>query len=399
MKYVIVIDYYDSLQFFERLLDSISSENIYVVTNLASVYIKVRSQGMHATLINRFSNEKMLERIDCTKAKEVAALEVSEDDAKAYASKIYSALIGCLDDLSSYKILCWNGSDLKGAAIRLFISDYSGRASSMYFEITNFPGYFFSDTAGVNAQSSAFLEPENFKLIDIERNKDSLIKLKDELIASKKVGIPPQVELSKRITFRHIADVLYQLILGASNLSFKAIFNRFSNKLRTRRGTLKYSGEYLNNLTSKHAFMPLQVASDSQLLINYHGDVLDSVKEANEVAKSAGKVLVVKFHPAENDQATLSRIISYCVSENIGITSLAVPEAIDLSGLVVTVNSTSGFEAQLEGRPVIYLGASQYSNLSSELELLQYINKYFNKGDFFSHDDISNEDSKKLGGI
>jgi capsular polysaccharide export protein len=391
MKYIVVIDYYDSLQFFERLLKSVSNENIYVITNLISVYYKVSSYGMNATLINRFSKENRQVEIDCTKARELAALEVSKDAAKSYVSKIYNALVDSLNGTSNYQVLCWNGSDLKGAAIRSFVSNHEDRVSSKYFEITNFSGYFFSDSKGVNAQSTAFLNPDSFKLVKINDQKELLVKIKEELIESKRTGSLPQVELSKKITVRHVMDALYQAIFGCSNFSFKPMLKRFTNKVRSKRNGEVYFGKYLKELTNLHAFMPLQVASDSQLLINYHGNILDSVKEANEIAKKAGKTLVVKFHPAETDHNILLKVVSYCDSENIEITNIPVPEAVYLSGLVITVNSTSGFEAQLEGKEVIYLGASQYSNISSEIELLKYINKYFNKGDFFSHEDISSE--------
>ena len=208
------------------------------------------------------------------------------------------------------------------------------------------------------------------------------------MLESKKDSSPPQVKLSKKITARHFTDAVFYLLFGSTAFSFKAILNRFINKVKSRGSGFSFSGEYVNELTSAHAFLPLQVSSDSQLLINYAGTVLDSVREANEIAKKRNKKLVVKFHPAENDFKVIDEITAYCMAEHIGITNLSVPESIGLTGLVLTVNSTAGFEAQLEGKEVIYIGASQYSHIHDSDDVLKYLKVFFFKGDFFKSDDM-----------
>ncbi len=396
MKYIVVVDYFDSFQFFERLLKRVSKQDVHVVTNLISVYWKLRSSGMAVSLVNHWSAHEGVVNGDLSKAREVASGDIGELGAKKYTAQILYSLESCLDKDSKYKVLCWNGSDLKGLAIRAFVSRYSDRVSSLYFEITNFPGYFFADSLGVNAQSSAYIKPKVFKLININDDRHALIKLKESLLESKKGGSPPQVKLSKKITARHFSDAVFYLLFGSVTYSLKAIFNRFINKIKSRGAGFSFAGEYVNELTSAHAFMPLQVSSDSQLLINYAGTVLDSVREASEIAKKRNKKLVVKFHPAENDFKVIDKITSYCMTEHIGITNLSVPESIDSTGLVLTVNSTAGFEAQLEGKEVIYIGASQYSHISDESDLLRYINTFFYKGDFFSSNDIDSDVCDRL---
>lgn len=391
MKYIVFIDYFDSFQFFNRLLCDKAVGDVIFITTLLSVKKEAGRQGYESFLLTKLAPRLDLFPIDTSRAREVVSGEVSLSGADSYVARL-AGIVNLIDDgFSNYKLLCWNGSDLKGSFIRGMVGFRKDRFSSGFFEITNFPGYYFFDSMGVNAESSANIYPDDFlgdKLSAVNYKKYH--ELIQELIELKKVGAVPQVALSKKITFRHFYDAIFLMLFGVGNFRVKSIFHRFYNKLISGvSGVSGVSGggDVLLDLEKlgAFAFMPLQVSSDSQLLINYHGGVLDSISEARDIALNRGVKLAVKLHPAEKDSKVLGEVIRYCEDNDITIVNAPIYELIGSSDFVVTVNSTVGFEAQIMQKEVVFIGDTQYSKLNGYDDVLSYVKNFFYEGDFFSN--------------
>jgi hypothetical protein len=110
--------------------------------------------------------------------------------------------------------------------------------------------------------------------------------------------------------------------------------------------------------------LPLQVDTDTNVIC--HSPMFGTMRElvtyaAAEVSRLEHHVLVVKEHPkrAPGGDPELRRLSSGGNAryvDDVNVTAL-----LDVSDLVVTINSTVGFEALLRGTPVIALGRSVYS--------------------------------------
>lgn len=389
MKYIVFIDYFDSFQFFNRLLCDKAVGDVIFITTLLSVKKEAGRQGYESFLLTKLAPRLDLFPIDTSRAREVVSGEVDLSGADSYVARL-TGIVNLIDDgFSNYKLLCWNGSDLKGSFIRGMVGFRKDRFSSGFFEITNFPGYYFFDPIGVNAESSANIHSNDFlseKLSAVDYKKYH--ELIQGLIELKKVGAVPQVALSKKITFRHFYDAIFLMLFGVGNFRVKSIFYRFYNKLISG---VSGGGDVLLDLEElgAFAFMPLQVSSDSQLLINYHGGVLDSISEARDIALNRGVKLAVKLHPAEKDSKVLGEVIRYCEDNDITIVNAPIYELIGSSDFVVTVNSTVGFEAQIMQKEVVFIGDTQYSKLNGYDDVLSYVKNFFYEGDFFNSKSIS----------
>jgi capsular polysaccharide export protein len=384
MKYIILVDYFDSFQFFDRLLCDEKKEDVVFVTTLLSVKLCAGSLGYKSVLLSRFTPRLKLFPVDFSRAREVVSGDLGGEGAASYVERLTYAINSIDDGLSSYRLFCWTGSDLKGCVIRGMVGFEKDRFYSGFFEITNFPGYYFYDSKGVNAESSANLCPEVFLRDELTSDEyEKYHNLIQELIVTKKSGAVPQVALSRKVSIRHFYDVFYMIFFGVSNFRIKSMYSRFLNKIFS--GSIE-GVDVLSDIDDSfsYAFMPLQVSSDSQLLINYHGGVLDSISEALNIARSRMVKLVVKLHPAEKDVKVLNEIFRYCKANGIDIVNAPVYELIEKSVCVITVNSTVGFEAQIMKKDVVFIGDTQYSKLNSYLDVLLYVKGFFNEGDFFT---------------
>ncbi|MFT6539099.1 MAG: capsular polysaccharide export protein [Thalassolituus sp.] len=381
---VAIIDYYDSAQFFFRLFKNRDEGDVIIITNLISVYMLAKKNGFPARMLKNTSGK--FQGCSLNKAREVISCEISTNEAVKYANGIINEIEFLMRGYDSIRLLCWSGSDIKGAAIRYVKNKYGrGRVSSLFFEISNFPGYYFVDCLGVNAESSAYLFPSYFlddaEIISLENSfgiMQSMINVKNRQKSL------PQAGRSKKITIRHFIDYGYMVIFGVKNFSFYSMFKRLVNKVRSRDLDISSYVNFNGELSDDNCFFPLQVSSDSQILLNYDGTLIDSLVEAVDWSHKLGKKLVVKLHPAETDVDCLEEIKRICDQYGVLIIDEQVASILSKVGSVVTVNSTVGFEALLMGVDVKFLGRSQFSHLKCQRDVLLYIKSYIKEGDFFS---------------
>lgn len=121
---------------------------------------------------------------------------------------------------------------------------------------------------------------------------------------------------------------------------------------------------------SKFFFLPFQVHTDTQVLLNspyIHNmyDLVDTVYYALEQFNQENQEdywLVVKEHPSDFGRIDYSDLKKkYQNAKVIFITTEPSGKLIGLSQAVITINSTVGLEALLKGKPVITLGEAFYN--------------------------------------
>ena len=113
-----------------------------------------------------------------------------------------------------------------------------------------------------------------------------------------------------------------------------------------------------------YVFLPLQVSDDAQILC--HGGWISGNKMLMEVVASAamsvdpGLQVVVKPHPTEYRNLDYKSVAD--MYPNVLWSEDGTLELIRSAALVVTINSTVGFEALLFQKPVIVLGDAAYAD-------------------------------------
>lgn len=118
----------------------------------------------------------------------------------------------------------------------------------------------------------------------------------------------------------------------------------------------------------RFVFLPLQVNKDSQLVLHspLFGNRLEDVMLATLAAVRAvdpALRLVVKLHPKELPQVHLAYRRFFAEHPEITVVSTCpVAKLIEACAVVVTINSTVGFEALLLDKPVVTLGENFYTH-------------------------------------
>lgn len=229
------------------------------------------------------------------------------------------------------------------------------------------------DSRGVNANSSiktkSFVSYSRKKAIDFssERSDEKFINIKFFLfkiceIALSRFGGYKEINHTKK---KRMID--YFFLYFGQRFSF---FKKFGRK------------KYERTLSGNFLFVPLQLSSDTQTVLNSSFSSSQEFISALEEAFYSTSLypeykIVFKKHPMSSDGATFDErsICSYGSAKNL----------IDRSSGVITINSTVGFEALSRGKKVMTLGESFYTRgdlvfkcgpFSLKENLEKFVNEY-----------------------
>lgn len=143
----------------------------------------------------------------------------------------------------------------------------------------------------------------------------------------------------------------------------------------------------------KIAFLPLQLHDDANLLL--YSDFSSSSEVVDRILpqlSEAGYFCFIKPHPGilrrPGGRAELHRIqqavygssMAFCLDQNAGASSNT--RIFELSDLVVTVNSSVGFEATLHDKPVCVLGKAIYKPGNLFPEISDVVSGYIDDEDY-----------------
>lgn len=217
-------------------------------------------------------------------------------------------------------VIVWNGANIVAASASEVAKSLG--IKTLYLEGGFFPGTIVMDTEGVNAKSSLMNNDKEFyEDLEIDGNECNLI----------------------------------------NNISLE------QRQLRTNK---KVITEEKIELPSKFVFLPLQVHSDSQIILNspliddmYQlvNKVYDSLQIFNE-KYDKNYWLVVKEHPSDYGRVNYSGFKKkYKNKKIIFLTKTPAEKLIEKSELVITINSTVGLESLSRSKNVITLGKAFYN--------------------------------------
>lgn len=293
-----------------------------------------------------------------------------------FACKVYSSYLGQVPNrLAQFDVfLIWNGQQLLDKSIIDVFPD-----KCVYMELSNLPNKIFVDKLGVNAMSSLFFHPD---VLDKEE------PVEDEFhhqwvgeYEQYKMAPPPQSKVSK---FQLYCRAINMLVTSCSSIA--GIKNLRYRMKKITPEPVDFSQFHLKNadLDAAFVFCPLQVSSDTQLLIHSDFNNKDIIREAMTIAQNKGLALYVKFHPAERNLAEVKEIVEMSQAQGFTLVANNTNDLLRQCREVVVNNSTVGLEAMIYGKPTHVFGRALYKSFDNE-RLKKYIHRYLVSGiDYFA---------------
>lgn len=321
---------------------------------------------------------------------EVKLKNISLDNAIGLYYSIYNKLKKLHEKYKFMYIFLWNGCKIGDLACADFAKKYNIKL--FYFEVANIPGKLFVDTQGTNKNSSIFTNPEQLDFYD-EENIHKYLKWKEEYLKTKFGNyVLPQSKYANKLK-RLISPILnisvIKLGLGIHNdIYYKNLKRIFSANIEVKRCS------NIDCEREKYVFVPLQVSDDTQVMINSDVGLKELIDYSYKYAKENSMKLVIKPHPAEQDNSILNYIYSINDIDNIVITNDNTMKLIKYSNYVITINSTVGLEALILNKPVKFLGYSFYSKFDQN-RLTNYVMSYLKNIDYFENKSINYNDVVK----
>lgn len=372
---------------FEKGLNDLGYKIIYVADRF-SVYKYMQSR---CGCINKviFLNRKMVDpnapTVDLNTCLELRSHQATITHMKL----VFQAVWGIRNqvDWPVAYIFIWNGCKVTDYALTLLAQKY--KIPTVYFEIANIPGKIFVDAEGTNAYSYLYKHPEILHQYDIDDQKyeswlQTYIKAKLQettVKQAKKRGLWKSIQAG-------IIDVQgYYFYQGVQKRG--RIWGNFINRIKKRLRRRVVEGEF--ELPSKYLFFPLQVSTDTQIVIHAREGVESSLRKAIREAKRRGLWLVVKPHPADPYPSYVNQIIREEHYNNVIITRANTFQLILHAECIFTINSTVGLETMILGRPLVVVGRALYENFKKE-DIKRYITGYLVSVDYWGKKPLTREE-------
>lgn len=384
-----IIFFVDSIErfvFFRRLYDALKrEENIVMYTCEPFVWLRCISLGIRCELLYKNMKKKVPRELEEESALSIEVLnrEISEENARRDFFSIIDLMAIKLDIIKVRKVIIWNGQQLFCRAAAYFAK--KNNLALVYLELSNLPNKLFRDLNGVNANSSLTKKISDLDcLSDVTVDYHEAWKISYRKYKEKPI---PQERLKKKYLFFSLLNLLIKKIYPSllnSGLSLRMA--------RTKRFNVKVD----KIPHDKFVFLPLQVSTDTQIKLHSTFDNIQAISRAKGLAESRNCDLVVKMHPAERNAGELKKVLAAKNSIGFFLTNENTNKLILNSEFVVTINSTVGLEAMIEGREVITLGSCFYKDFD-QVRLRKYVHSFLIHGiDYFSKKPIKKIDAIKI---
>ena len=378
MQIVILCETLNRYRFFYRMVPALtnSKHRFIFLSNRLSIVLAAKKDGNVCALIRNYRKSP--------KANSLIEDFDDQESCKKMAIHIESSVFSLIKIYSVDAFFFWNGS----SSLACTICDIAVRCDckTLFFEISNFPGKLFVDPQGVNVQSWFAENYEDITSLAYDSSKfetwcsDYLAKkLADHQV--------PQALISTKFNWFYLLDVIGFCLFSAPYTEKPDIIRRTYRFLCSKKVYYHYDN-FEPEMNGGYVFFPLQVSTDSQLLVNSDIDNLNALYLASQIARNEGKLLVVKPHPAEGDRAYVARLTLLRSKLGFLFVDDNTFKLIKFSSRVVTINSTVGMEAMLLDKPVTVLGRAMYEKFS-KADLMYYLQEYLIEVDFFDNVPIS----------
>ncbi len=383
---IYLFDYKLAGDFFLRIATADRQARHHFITTIPSAAFTDASRSVSSALISRFSKKSSSIPGNLGHTRDVAQHILSVRAAAALHRSIRYAIQTHVDsaggDYSEVILHVWNGASIWGDVARTLKQELG--VKTVFFEISNLPGKIFVDPEGVNAQSRLFRDPSILDRFPIEQA--DFQKWRVKFVEDKRNATSlPQTGTSRRIRPYHFSDFVYSLTLGYRAFTWSSVTTKLKSAFPIT--SRKKPGAALSAsvaLPDRYVFFPMQVSNDTQIVLNSH---IDNIGALEYLARSVELPLVIKPHPAEYDINYIYDAVRSLAFRSLPVlTNANTIGLIDGAESVVTINSTTGLEALILGKPVQFLAKSFYAHLNNR-NLGNYILGYLLDIDFFAPSD------------
>lgn len=350
---------------FSRMQERLAQRDwsLAIVTPLPSVTARARARNIRVALLRIASVEADIplypER--CT---EVRQARISRVAAAAYQDSVWEAIHRLRAECDVSAVAVWNGLQL-GESTLIAVAR-SMAIPTVFLELGNIEPKLFMDPEGVGPDSKVARLPQ---ILDSHSVEDQEIEAWKNAYILRRTTAPAQ--LPQVHHFRSLNPLVFgrpwylfdRLAIPLTRAPQPAA-DPLIDRLRLVWSLLRRSPLPDVLPPKPYVFLPLQVSTDSNLLVFSKFGNMTAIEQAVERARARGARLVVKPHPAERNDAELSRIADVCREHGYLITSHNTTALVQGAEEVVTINSTVGLEAMIFGIPVTILGKSIYAGFS-----------------------------------
>ena len=378
-------------KFFYRFKNALQKKmyKIIIITSCPTVWYRAKKQG---DIIYLLSDEKYDQDYSIPLNGEVLEIqsgELSSVAAKSIANSWGGKIRRIAKKYPADLCMIYNGTTLLPYVAKCWAKKEN--VKSIFFELSNIPGKMFVDKWGTNAKSYLYAHPEildEYEISDIEYRcwKENYFKNKSIV---KQAAFSSQIQSVLLFAVNHL--YFSSLLPGLKDkiIYIKSWFYKFLKRYRFKSNhTKKLSFNVLDY--KPYYLFPMQVTSDSQVLLNSNVSLLDAVGIAMKESSENNVNLIIKPHPAELDSTIYSRI--HKQYPQAIILNGDIKEMIRYAEKIITINSTAGLESILLGKKVEFLGKSFYRYFSQRQDLLyKYILGYLINIDYFASDEITEE--------
>lgn len=155
-------------------------------------------------------------------------------------------------------------------------------------------------------------------------------------------------------------------------IKMKQIWSKMKSRIETN--TSKFDQPNIEMNTKDYVLFICQLPHDE--VIRYHSNisVADALLETIDECKKMNVPLVVKGHPI--NPGAMSELRNICQSTHVKwVENVSIHSAIKNSIGCVTVNSGTGFEVMLHGKPLFAFGDAEYSYVLPNKNISDFIKK------------------------
>ena len=378
---------------FEKGLNFLGYRIIYIADRF-SVYKYIQKQcsaGNSALFLNRRMIDSNISIPDLNECLELRLQQDTLNNMKL----VYQTVWGIrrqIDWPVAY-VFIWNGCKTMDYALTLLAKKYE--IPTVFFEIANIPGKIFVDPEGTNAYSYLYKHPDVLAQYDVNsQDYESWLqnyinkKLQENTVKQAKGR---SLEKSIKATLIDISGYYFHQGIRERGIPWR----KFKTRVRAifkKRFLLK---DNTWDLPSKYLFFPLQVASDTQIVIHAREGLESSLRKAILEARRLGLWLVIKPHPADPNPLYVNRIIREEYYNNILISKANTFKLILHAERVFTINSTVGLETLILGRPLTVIGQALYETFTEE-DIKRYIMGYLIDVDYWGKEPLATNQLQKI---
>ena len=379
--------------FFLRFAQSLAENdyNVFFLSNRLSVVLAAQQEGCQALFLRGEYDSSFPSASSGGSFEDFSTSNLATVKIDKCLSRLNAFYLSTLKPLGQSAYFFWNGSSLLARALSTVVRDDGN--DTLFFELGNFPGKVFVDPEGVNAKSWFFRNYQ--ELADRNIDMKAFYSWRANYLENKmSKHVVQQASVANKFNWFYPLDVFGFYCLSAPYSEPPDMLGRTWRYFRSRIVQYDYD-EIVGRDHHSYVFFPLQVSTDSQLLVNSDIDNLEGVRQAMRIAQSEGASLIVKPHPAEGNRAFVEKLASLRAELGFKFVDGNTFELMAHSSRVVTINSTAGMEAMLLDKPVTVLGRAIYEKFSIE-DLAYYIMEYLFDIDYFSNKPISSDFITKL---